>query len=596
MTNLKQILKKIQTLNKEKEYSKVVELLPESVLSKYNNSELYSELAQALYRLKKNNESYLAAEKSLVLNLQNAKARHYKGNWLLDNDKYQEAEKEYKKAIEIDPKLSLPYLGLGNVYFELKEYEQAKNNYQKSINIEPNEAIGYNGLAEAYTASYEYEKAIECCNNSIIIDPKSDYPYSQLGNIYYKLGKYKKAKSYFLKALTLNKKSAYDLNYIGICFHALKDNKKAIEFYSKALRADTNFISATYNRAMAYFEIEEYSKSLADYENYLLLSSDSSDYYISWAKSRIAEIKRLISSTDYSRISELVFKIKNLLLFKDGCITHYTSLSVAKALILDKSQLRLSEGAYLNDTSEGMELFKFLSLHITNLNNNTVAEPFTQKPFIGSFVTETKHDDLTLWRMYGKEDKEEAKGCAITIDMSKLLDNLRNKLIPKDKGATSSNSGEEFNFYRVAYRKASMHDTFIIPGASEEEEKELNNCMYDLLSYVREFVSSQSFEASNKKNLATLLNEIAYLFKSAEYQYEHELRLVVKGTGMNKFISRDFHPPKVYIQLIDISSIIKKITLGPKVEKADEWAAAFYYTLDKEELHPEILISHLPFK
>jgi hypothetical protein len=55
-------------------------------------------------------------------------------------------------------------------------------------------------------------------------------------------------------------------------------------------------------------------------------------------------------------------------------------------------------------------------------------------------------------------------------------------------------------------------------------------------------------------------------------------------------------PPGVYIELVKITPLLKQITLGPKVERAEEWASAFYYSLDKQDLHPEILISHLPFK
>jgi hypothetical protein len=91
-------------------------------------------------------------------------------------------------------------------------------------------------------------------------------------------------------------------------------------------------------------------------------------------------------------------------------------------MILKNSPLRLSEGTFLNDTSEGRELFNYLSYETTKLNNNdTMAELFIERPFIGSFVSDTKHNDLTLWRMYGKEAQSEAKGCALTIYKTKLL-------------------------------------------------------------------------------------------------------------------------------------------------------------------------------
>jgi len=292
----------------------------------------------------------------------------------------------------------------------------------------------------------------------------------------------------------------------------------------------------------------------------------------------------------------LVNKIKELLLFEKGSITHYTSLSVAKALIIDKSSFRLSEGAFLNDTSEGKELYKFLSFNFfSQKGDDTIAELFTQKPFIGSFVPGDKHDDLTLWRMYGKEEKEEAKGCAITIDMTKLLENLNDKMILGSKDSSSSKTDEEFRFYRIAYRNQGKQARFIIPGASKQQVK-LNEYMNDLSDKVKAFNPNEREETSDIQNLVELLNEIAYLFKSAEYQHEKELRLVIRGIGFTKEVDSGSLQPRVYIELVTARPLIARITLGPKVERADEWAAAFFYSLSKEGYQPEIHISHLPFK
>lgn len=80
-----------------------------------------------------------------------------------------------------------------------------------------------------------------------------------------------------------------------------------------------------------------------------------------------------------------------------------------------------------------------------------MAETFTEKPFIGSFVTETKHDDLTLWRMYGKEDKVEARGCALTINKDLCLSALKTAVTSKNNSSASMQTEEQFTFYKVAY-------------------------------------------------------------------------------------------------------------------------------------------------
>ncbi len=266
-------------------------------------------------------------------------------------------------------------------------------------------------------------------------------------------------------------------------------------------------------------------------------------------------------------------------------------------MILEQSKFRLSECAFLNDSSEGRELFKFLEISEapSRKSEENCAMPFTRKPFIGSFVSDTKHDDLTLWRMYGKESKEEAKGCSITIDSKKLQGSLRDTIASKSKINTPEMMGDDFNFYRMAYKTQNKESLFVIPEA-KDEEKELNICMNQLAEKVKEYRANIKKKSYRIKDLLELLNSIAYLFKSAEYQYEHEIRMVVNGAGLEKKINSDNNQLRVYVETVPINPIIQKITLGPKVERAEEWAAAFYYELDNQHLHPEIFISHLPFK
>jgi hypothetical protein len=120
--------------------------------------------------------------------------------------------------------------------------------------------------------------------------------------------------------------------------------------------------------------------------------------------------------------------------------------------------------------------------------------------------------------------------------------------------------------------------------------------MNDLSKKIASISTKLTGKKSKKQDFVELLNQIAYLFKSAEYQHENELRLVLKGIGFDKLIDPQSNPPRVYIELISVKPFVQKITLGPKLEKAEEWAAAFYYTLNKDDYSPEIVISHLPFK
>jgi tetratricopeptide (TPR) repeat protein len=509
---------------------------------------------------------------------------------------YEKAKEFYNKAIAVNPLYDAAYNSLGNVYYDLKEYEKAEEFYSKAIAINPDYNYPYFNLGRVYHALKEYEKAKEFYNKAIQGNPANEHPYNNLGLLYYALKDYEKAKEFYNKAITVNPLYYAAYNSLGNVYYDLKEYEKAKEFYNKAIEINSIYGYPYYNLAIAYEALKDYEKAKDFYSNYVELTKNTPDYFTELAQSKIIELKKLIESVDYKHISELVNKIKGLLLFKDNCVTHYTGLSVTRSLILENSLFRLSEGAFLNDTSEGRELFDFLPTFtvIPSKLNETEAKLFVPKPFIGSFVSQKKHDDLTLWRMYGKENKEEARGCAITIEREKLFENLKSSLEPDNETNSPEKIDEEFNFYRVAYRRQDNKQYFIIPGAPGEEQT-LNELMIDLLDSVNGFLKKKP-DPTGIQNLLVLLNRIAFLFKSFEYQYEHEVRLVVKGVGFEKNIDTNFDPPRVYINLVGIRPLIERITLGPKVERAEEWASAFYYSLDKEDLHPEILISHLPFK
>ncbi len=300
---------------------------------------------------------------------------------------------------------------------------------------------------------------------------------------------------------------------------------------------------------------------------------------------------------DFNKVKECVEKIKKLLLYTGDTVTHYTGLSSARALIMQGSLFRISEASFLNDTSEGTEVFDFLSVELTaHKGQGALAELFAERPFIGSFVAEIKHDDLALWRMYAKENKEEANGCAITLNMKGFQGGMVQRSISNGNGEQPDDQeANRFNFYRVAYRERAHQNKFVIPDAPNNEVDELNSLMNELQEYVAAYVRKFS-SANDTHDLVELLNNIAFLFKSAEYQYEHELRLVLNGTGFEKMINEERTPPKVYIQVAPLREQIEKIIFGPKVERADEWAAAFHYSLTKDGYLPEILISRLPFK
>lgn len=633
MEDVNIILERARALNTDKKWDEVVRFLPESVLKTYKNSDLYAEKAQALWFLKKFVECKNTAEKSLAIS-SNAKAFNYLGNVSfeernyplaigaycnaieLDKNfqasyyglgvvfrrkrKFDVAKDYFEKAILINPLNPIPYNGLGNLLNDLNNFSLAEENFKKSLEIDPNFSLAYNGLGVSAAGKQDFNFAIECYNKAIKIDQSNPSPYYNMALLYVRLKKFDEAKDYFNKALKIKKDYASALNGLGSVFKKTGEETKAEEFYKKAIQAEKLFDIPYYNLGLLYNEKDKLNEAKKYFELYVNYSDDVESFIYKNALSKIDEINKKIENSSYKKISEIIEKIKLLVKFEEECITHYTSITTAQFLILKNSLFRLSEGTFLNDTSEGEELFKFLELSVTDTKiNNQQSEIFTKRPFIGSFVDAAKNNDLTLWRMYGKEGLEEAKGCSLTINIKEFKEEIKSLLSTNGEANLSNNLDVEF--YKVIYRR---DEEFCFSGSTFDSNKLLAELMAELKAEYTKFLKKKTKGKNEELEIVELLNEIAYLFKSIEYQYENEIRLVInEAVGFDKKIdfkeenfTPSMYPSRVYIELIPITPLLKTITIGPKVEKGEEWASTFHYFLSNKGFKPEIHISKLPFK
>ena len=75
------------------------------------------------------------------------------GNSLRDNGKLDDAVKNYKRAIELNPKHSIAHNDLGVLLIHLGKTNEAINNFQKTINISPKNTKAYLNLSYSMTFS-----------------------------------------------------------------------------------------------------------------------------------------------------------------------------------------------------------------------------------------------------------------------------------------------------------------------------------------------------------------------------------------------------------------------------------------------------------
>src|SRR6266404_7993098 len=117
-----------------------------------------------------------------------AAAYLFTARMLLRQDFGPVAEEYAKKAVELDPKLPLAHLLLGELHLYKSRLPEAIEQFQKELELNPGEAAVYYKLADAYSRLQKYEEAERLLQRSIWLDATSTGPYILMGKVLEKKG------------------------------------------------------------------------------------------------------------------------------------------------------------------------------------------------------------------------------------------------------------------------------------------------------------------------------------------------------------------------------------------------------------------------
>lgn len=125
------------------------------------------------------------------------------------------AAKSYKKSRDSKPELA--YTNQGTTYSKKGKYNEAIKEYDKAIELNPRYKIAYYNRSVAYTKTGQYDRAINDCNKVLQLDPKHANSYYTRGVSYWHLGSKNQAVKDLQAAAKLKHKGARDyLTSMGI--------------------------------------------------------------------------------------------------------------------------------------------------------------------------------------------------------------------------------------------------------------------------------------------------------------------------------------------------------------------------------------------
>jgi serine/threonine protein kinase/tetratricopeptide (TPR) repeat protein len=173
-------------------------------------------------------------DEALRLDPNNARAVLEKAHTLQKLDRNEEAEKTYRRAINLRPSYWGGYNQLGAFYFGIGQYARAAAQFRRVTELAPGNARGFNNLGGTLQMLGKYDAAEKALNRALQLEPSAD-GYSNLGTMLFARGRYADAVPYFEKATKL---SQHDyqvwLNLAAAYYWAPGMRPKATPTYRKA--------------------------------------------------------------------------------------------------------------------------------------------------------------------------------------------------------------------------------------------------------------------------------------------------------------------------------------------------------------------------
>ncbi len=537
---INKLIKQAEQLLEKKQYGDVIALLKDEILEKYKSSTLYRLRAMA-HRI----------------------IHSVRGRGLTTDTKLK--FKYINKAIRSDRKNPICYLERGNAWFNIRNFKKAIIDYTKALELKPDNSFAagiHNNLGMVYYRLSDYDKAIEEHSISIDLRPKNPSAYSNRGSAFYLKGNYEKAIDDYTKAISIDK-SKY--NYLLADIDTLKEKLKTAKELEKANKTERD------NKIQSFLnEIDNSIKSIQ----------------------KIAQWDKETPVVHYTKLS-----------VAEKIITYHKSKS-EKIITNDDCKMRFYNVIYMNDPEEGNDILNYFKDKRIKECYESGRELKETNVYIGSFLPAKSHqDELLMWLTYGRdENKMEAAGCSLVLASSFFNKSTKNQY-EYEFVIDSQTSGD----HKITEQLMSViyidkiKRTFSNQGINKELKPVLNELEEQLGGLIK---IRDGFRNKNNKKLSEgidkaifeRLSEISHLFKSSDYSFENEVRVILYVPPDSVLIkssndNMSGYPRKLYVESSnEILPHLKKIYLGPKVQNPNHWSAYLDYEIRqraKEKLEKE---------
>lgn len=180
---------------------------------------------------------------------------------LLYDWNFEEAEREFKRAIKLSPNYPNAHDGYGFYLKAVGRHEEAIEKGKLVQQLEPLSPFAHVSLGYAYYFARDYEKAIEECNKALEMDKYSVFAYRNMGLAYLQQEKIEKAVTSLSKAVTFSNGGLAFECYLGFAYALAGKKAEAQEILANLEQLEKERYVPAHNFTLLYAALGDFDKS-----------------------------------------------------------------------------------------------------------------------------------------------------------------------------------------------------------------------------------------------------------------------------------------------------------------------------------------------
>lgn len=212
----------------------------------------------------------MAREKDPVLASDEHNAR---GIELADRGWIDEAMKEFRKAIELDPKAAHAHDNLAGCHVEKKQFREALREYLTAIELEPEAPQAHYNLG-LFLSSHGMEFTVSQFKESIELEPDFSDAHLNLGMCLADQGKFDEAKKSIQTAIDLDPKDGFARHELASLLMDQGDFRQAINQLKEVVRLEPENFDAHLDLGVCYAQKGFYEEAERAYTKAEALQGD----------------------------------------------------------------------------------------------------------------------------------------------------------------------------------------------------------------------------------------------------------------------------------------------------------------------------------